>query len=558
MKPHFFIENLEFNDLAQVDLKYNDIIVFVGANNSGKSASLKETFAKLKNRKDPSKVVKDIKINKHREDQEILEYLELNSVIESGSNKLYKGLGYSIFESNLKYFLSNFAEGINDLTQLFSNFVATETRLSSSNPAENLDFTKNAYSHPIHFLYRDDSIESEFSNYFKQAFNTDLIVHRGAGSRIPLYVGDKPTLSAGEDRVSKSYIDRLEQLDLLHEQGDGMRSFVGVLLNSFISSHNMLFIDEPEAFLHPPQARFLGKMLSNNLPIHKQLFLSTHSEDFLKGLLESTHDRLKIIRLDRVGNVNKINLLHSSDINEIWKDSLLRHSNILSGLFHKKVVICESDSDCRFYSAVLEAITDKEQIPNTDILFIHCGGKHRIPVVVKALQKLNVPTLVVTDFDVLNNESPLKHIFENLGGDWDNVKDRWKIVKQKIEEKRPELLTDDVKTGINNILNSITDRSFPKEQSSNIQNILKKASPWSEAKSNGVSYIPSGDPTKLYNEIKIEFEKRGLFIVEVGELENYDKTIGNHGPKWVNEVLQKDLYSDPDLEQARLFVRKLM
>ncbi|MCR6639719.1 MAG: hypothetical protein NVV82_12240 [Sporocytophaga sp.] len=43
-------------------------------------------------------------------------------------------------------------------------------------------------------------------------------------------------------------------------------------------------------------------------------------------------------------------------------------------------------------------------------------------------------------------------------------------------------------------------------------------------------------------------------ILEVGELESFVKSVGNHGPKWVNEVLAKDLTSDPELQQARDFV----
>ena len=222
------------------------------------------------------------------------------------------------------------------------------------------------------------------------------------------------------------------------------------------------------------------------------------------------------------------------------------------------MVICESDSDCRFYSAILTSIIDNESLPSPDILFIHCGGKQRIPIVVSALKKLNVPTNVIADFDILNNESPLKEIYEFLGGDWSEIEKDWKNVKSKIEEKRPELLTEDVKEEIIKILDESTERIFPNANTKKIQTILKKASPWSEAKNNGVSYIPSGDATVSYEKIKIKFIEKGLLVVEVGELENFCKSIGNHGPKWVNEVLNKDLYNDSNLSTAKEFVRQLL
>lgn len=407
-------------------------------------------------------------------------------------------------------------------------------------------------------MQEDDNLEHRFSDYFRQAFGTDLIVHRNAGSEVPLYVGEQPKIEPNEDRVSTTYLRKLETLDLLHEQGDGMRSFVGVLLNAFISNHSLLFIDEPEAFLHPPQARLLGKMLAKDLPSERQLFLATHSEDFLKGLLDANINKLKIIRIQRDGSINKINSLTSSDIDNVWNDSLLRHSNVLNGLFHSKVVICESDSDCRFFSATLSSQYDGTGAIAPDILFIHCGGKHRIPTAIKALKKLNVSLKVVSDFDVLNNINPLKEIFEDLGGAWNEVENDWKLVKTEIEQKRPEFLTTDLKTEIERIFAATSDRIFPKEKISEIQKALKKASAWTEAKEVGKAYIPSGNATQAFEKIQLKFKEKGLLIPEVGELESFVKSVGNHGPKWVSEVLTKDLKTDIELETARQFVKQLI
>jgi len=43
---------------------------------------------------------------------------------------------------------------------------------------------------------------------------------------------------------------------LVGDQGDGVRSFVGLLLDTMVSMPIVL-IDEPEVFLHPPHARLL-------------------------------------------------------------------------------------------------------------------------------------------------------------------------------------------------------------------------------------------------------------------------------------------------------------
>ncbi|MGH0053060.1 MAG: ATP-dependent nuclease, partial [Sphaerochaetaceae bacterium] len=449
-------------------------------------------------------------------------------------------------------------DGLNELVSVFVSFLNTEKRLEAANPPKSIDLLNTPVQHPIHFMQIDDRIESKISHYFQQAFGEDLIVHRNAGDNVPLYVGKKPELLHGEDRVSFAYTSRLSQLDKLHEQGDGMRSFVGVMLYAFISFYSVLLIDEPEAFLHPPQAKQLGRMIANDIPKGRQIFISTHSEEFIQGIIDSKKSNVKIIRINRIENINHISVLNSEEIYKIWNDSLLRHSNVLSGLFHKKVVICESDSDCRFFSAMLTRRYEErgEQPPN--ILFIHCGGKHRIPVAVQALVNLNVDIRVIVDFDVLQDMVPLKDIFTLLGGDWQSIEPKWRLVKTQIENKRPALLTTELKSDILKIFDATTDRVMPTNQIKEISRLLRNASAWEEAKKNGKSFVPSGNPSMAFEEMQTELKTHNLFILELGELECFVKVVGNHGPKWVSEVLEDFELSSPIFDAAKRFIDEVI
>jgi hypothetical protein len=559
MEPKVWISEISFSDSTTIQFDKNDIVVFVGPNNAGKSVALKEAaFLFYKNNR-PTKVIKSIKFSKDGSGTELIDFLEKSSIIDYGSNRLpsYKGLGFDIYKGNVEGWWGNLSDGIESLASFFSKSLTTEDRLKAANPARNVKLTKEPASHPINFLQKYDELEKRFCGYFKQAFGLDLIVHRNAGNEVPLYVGQAPKIKLGQDRLSEEYQNEIEMLDLLHEQGDGMRSFVGVLLNAFISYYSLLFIDEPEAFLHPPQARLLGKMLAKDLPTNRQLFLATHSTDFLQGMLESNNTHLKVIRIQRDGSINKVSVLNNSEINGIWSDSLLRHSNILDGLFHTQVIICESDSDNRFYSAMLSSIHEAAGTLSPDTLFINCGGKHRISTVVKALKKLNVILKVIADFDLLNDSSPLKDIYQEAGGLWHDIESDWKIVKDAIESKRPELETKELKDEIDNIFSSTPEKIMPKGKISLIQKALKKASAWSHAKEVGKSFIPSGDATKAFERLQIKLKDKGIFIVEVGELESFVKSVGNHGPKWVNEVLSKDLVNDPELADALKFIAEV-
>ena len=161
---------------------------------------------------------------------------------------------------------------------------------------------------------------------------------------------------------------------------------------------------------------------------------------------------------------------------------------------------------------------------------------------------------MVADFDVLNNIEPLKTIYEDLNGNWADIASDWQLVKAEIESKRPEFLSTEVKNEISNILIPVTEKIFPKNKIIEIQKVLKKASPWTEAKEVGKAFIPSGNATQAFERIQIKFIEKGLLIPEVGELESFVKSIGNHGPKWINQVLIKDLKNDPELSVARNFV----
>ena len=105
--------------------------------------------------------------------------------------------------------------------------------------------------------------------------------------------------------------------------------------------------------------------------------MATHSGDVLRGMLNANSSRVRVLRLRRSGGVNIVRSLSNVQVQQSWGDSLLRYSNILDGLFHEKVIVCESDSDCRFYAAILDSIFESSASHDRkpDIMFTHCGAR---------------------------------------------------------------------------------------------------------------------------------------------------------------------------------------
>lgn len=557
--PKIYIQDISFKNGSKTELRENQILVFVGPNNVGKSLVLKEICRYIEDHSAENKIIESLSIKKTGSWNDIVNFVFKNLKYSRGNtDHLQFQDGTLLFPDQIEHLWSHDSNGISNLAKLFTQYLTTENRLKVSIAPENISILDETPKHPIHFLQYDEDFEKKFSGYFKQAFGLDLIVNKGAGRLVPLHVGSAPIPEEGKSVVSMSYLNELNKLPTLDTQGDGMRGFVGVLLSAIVSVQSMLFIDEPEAFLHPPQAYLLGQMIANDLPSDKQIFLSTHSEDLLKGLIAKQSDRIKIIRIQRTGSYNSFNELNSGDIKKLWSDPLLRYSNILNGLFHSKVVVCESDGDCRFFGAVIDAVVEKTNQIRPDILFVQCGGKHRIPVVVNALTKLGVRVLVVADIDILNAQNPLEEIFEGLGGEWNLIKDKWQSLKKEIDNRKPELEADIVVFNIRKILKSTKGRIFPNDKVKEIKEILSKTSPWSEVKKAGKKFLPAGDATNTFNEIISFCKSLGLNILEVGELEGFDKTVAGHGPKWVNQVLEKDLKEDSELEEARRFAQQIL
>jgi len=338
---------------------------------------------------------------------------------------------------------------------------------------------------------------------------------------------------------------------LLRDQGDGMRSFVGVILSIIRELQSVVLIDEPESFLHPPQAYIMGKSIAEISNNRTQVFIATHSLQIIQGLLDNARDRLKIIRIERedlvTESINKMTLLSSEDISEIINEPILRHTNILDALFHTKVIICESDSDSSMYKLMLSSIREKNQ-KYVDEMFIQTYGKQKIHKVVKTLRKLNIDTKVIVDIDMLNNEKEIKELVISFSGNWENIKDNYIIVKDYVDNIQTQIKKGEIVSSIGKIAEKIKGDYFEKKDFEAARKLLIEKTGWKDIKRRGVKIFRKTEVLEAFNMINQELKKLNIHLVEVGELETFIQISGDiHGPKWVNTVLEKYPNLDNDV-----------
>ena len=550
-RPEFYISEITCGDGTQISINANDIIVFVGPNNSGKSQALKDIYTLYLSINEPHRVVKELKKRKDFTLENYSTFINENSTKELiGNSQYYTGDGFAIPISGItEHNIKNYDV---EISKFFINFANTEQRLSIATPAPVIAINDKE-KHPIHRLVKDDDYRKKISNYFFRAFGENIIPDVQNIKDIPLRLGADFSLNSSTAFAGiKEINDTISSYPMLHHQGDGMRSFAGIILNLIAKQYNTFLIDEPETFLHPPQATTMGQVISE-LASERQVFISTHSQHIIKGLLDKNPQRVKIIRITRPEkDKNNFSILDNEKISDFWKDPLLKHSDIMDGMFYKNVVICESDADCRFYSMINSFLKEQQQ-KFSETLFVHCGGKGRMKKVVQALRSLNIEFRVVPDIDLLNNKQTLIDLVEACGRTWEKDVDYNTLVDglDKVKNSTGNEILEQIK----NELGANVTQPLSRTKIENLQKLLVVKTNWDQIKKFGIAGAPQGQATQALQNLVNWLKEFNIHLVPCGELECFIKTVGGHGPDWLNNVLEK--YSDIGADEystAREFV----
>lgn len=541
-----YISELTFNNGEKISIHNDDIVLFVGPNNAGKSQSLNDIFNLCGNSKG-CVVIKDVATIKSEGTlEEALKYLSKGD--DKGTYKNYRVENNIInYESEREDTSFLKAKYYGNYRGCFVSRLTTESRLSACNPVQIIN-RNDIKTSPIHYAAFDYKYSKWLSDNFRKAFGSDLTPNTHYGATIPLCMGPTVKLSGSyqnEQEREDAYAKILETYKQVHLQGDGIKSFTGILLRLMQNFYCTYLIDEPESFLHPPQARIMGQIIGETLRRDQQAFISTHSEEVVKGLLDVCEERLKIVRITREGDINSFSILDNQKIKGVFGDPLLKYSNIMSSLFHKTVALCESDSDCKMYSVIENHLKQKAD-KYSETLFIHCGGKQRMARTAEALKALNIDVRLIPDIDVLNDENTIKGIAEVFGIEWDSVKTDYNTIAGNLHSNKEKINRASAKADIDCILNGSQNADLSNKEIKQIQEIVKTESKWSSLKKYGKQGVPAGNATASFEKIDKEFRIHHIYLVPVGELECFVKTVGGHGPDWVNNVLEQY----PDLDDA--------
>ena len=586
-----FIEKVENISLKKIN-------IFIGPNNSGKSKLLKEIRDSFGSESVENNIINKIDFNWPTSIVELDEYYKLSDKIFSDRNLNYSLKSYSnkqnqyfdrnssieslftssvsrSYNGDLKKLLEeylkekNYSEFLNWCGELFYLYLGTEERLMISKKQKNCGIDSGEMNFLSTFKFEFDALK-ELRKNIKSIFNKDVCLDGDTfGESIAIRVGNDLEYIYSSAK-NKEDIYKLMKESILDDQGDGLKNYISLFLTLKIPEKSVLLLDEPEAFLHPPLARQVGELIGSVVDENKQIFVSTHSVEVLKGILSTCQD-INILRITQpCDKKNIITKLDEKVLNNILIKPLLRVSQTMDGLFCDRVIITEAEADEIFYQELIEKIN-----PQSGIHFVHGQGKSNITTIAKCYRSVNVNYDIIVDFDLLRQQDDLnkyfdlmnfesqeekesyqksvssfrkhldaeaekKFIIENID-DLQNIEDS--IVEDKLKKYKKQI-KDEVyhKMGLNyfeciqKLLIKIEEESIKKIP----QHVMKF---FDEQKSWRIEEKELSEIGQKLKNLVEKMKKQNIHLVPCGEIEslmrNFEVEYTKNKNKWIEDSLEK-------------------
>lgn len=536
--------------------------LLVGPNNVGKSQTLKDIYKKLtKGHQAETTLIDAIQINRPASFEQFFEGLDVRIDNQNVGHHIIDGVTSesepnSMIRISMELQKAQFQVNQSlDFTYLnLSKFrvfyLDSESRLRIASKTQNYIPAEASPKNFLQALYGAfGAFDEKLKDAFKATFNMDIRLDYSSGLELRLAVSKAFDSIPEDPRKAYPLMRRYPSIEL---QGDGFRSFVAVVLTLLLSKGKVVLLDEPEAFLHPEQARRLGKWISDHSESFPcQILIATHNSNFLAGVLAG-RQAAEIYRLNRRSDHTEFFRITSEATQSLSTSPLLSSQRVLEAIFSRGVVVCESDADRIIYNTV--AIREHD---NQEILFIHAHNKQTIKQVVSLLKNASIPTVGVVDIDIFNSSADFSGALSVFldNEDFSRIAALRDEVAAHIESSAEDTVLADIKKKTLEFLGQLDAGNHTLSGARSALNRIKsESSQWAGLKKIGVSFLD--EPIRSKASEVIEYcSTKGLFIVPVGELESWIN-LDVRKNRWVIAALEA-MHRGKCPEDLRNFVKKM-
>ncbi|HYW12166.1 MAG TPA: AAA family ATPase [Longimicrobium sp.] len=391
-----------------------------------------------------------------------------------------------------------------DLLGLFTLRLDGQTRLALTQmqPAGDLQ------SHPTNHLgalFRDDEARERIREITADAFGFYFVIDPTDGTHFRVRMAERAPMDDDEEQSmsdrSRAFHGRAEDID---HMSDGIRAFTGLTAAVLSADYRIMLVDEPEAFLHPPLVRKLGKRLTQ-LAAERgaNLLAATHSPDFVMGCITSGQS-VNIVRLTYRKGIPGARLLSADKLQTMMRDPLLRSTGVLGALFHEGAVVCEADADRVYYAEVNERLLAHRAGGADGVVFLNAQNKQTVRRIIRPLREMGLPAAAVLDLDLLKGREDFRDLLRSAFVPevfWEPWEDQRRRLHQQMNN--------------------------------------------ADYKAGGVQRL-GGEMRVLADTLLTSLTEYGVFLVPNGELECWmpELEVGGHGPEWLTQIFSR-MGTDP-------------
>lgn len=544
------------------EIKLGKFTVLIGPNNVGKSQTLKDVHNKFTQGDAYSTTLIDSVVCEEPKDfRELIHGLDIKpdprvvgrSQVSGITSKLNSSENLAVHIDHIQNQVQQ--NGINSifgsLAKYRVSYLDSESRLVVSKTSPSINVHKHTPQNLMQALYAaEDQVENSLRAAFKETFDMDIKQDYSGLTELCFRVSKEFNNVPTDSKVAVKYF---EEHPVLDDQGDGFRSFVGVVLSLLLSEGRIVLLDEPEAFLHPAQARKLGLWIANHAhSVPGQVIISTHNSNFIAGVL-SANKPVDIFRLNRSDDITTFTQISPESTKALARSPVLSSQRVLDALFHRGVAVCEADADRIIYSTVAN-----NDFNNQELLFIHAHNKQTVHVVLELLTSANIPCGAVVDFDVLNDLSEIERIAKSLDVEVEESEiEVIKRINSYIESIDDNEAIRKLESDVRELLTQLEDgdHTFAGARGA-VNRIRKDFSKWRDVKSEGIKVLPD-DLCVDVKGLIASLESKQIFVAPVGELEGWIDVGTKKKNKWIVPALEF-LGENPAPEKLKNFVGAIL
>lgn len=370
---------------------------------------------------------------------------------------------------------------------------------------------------------------------------TDAFAAAFGGMQIALDTSERINLSLRVGRqIPAAITDPIEnqrkqqELRRIDEEGDAYQSFAAIVLTMLLGQGRVILIDQPEAFLQPHQARYLGRWIAANASgLACQVFTATRDVAFLQGLSEGAPG-LTILRTERKEDITSFHSIPHEATRALARFPIFATQDALRLLFCDGAIVTPDADDRIVYETVANRLPTSNNIG-----FIHAAGTRNIGLVTKVMRQCGLPVCSVVELDVLQNEKDLGDLIQAASGS--PPPQPWLATRERLARHVEGWFDEEAIRGSANEVESFLDQikgdAAPSLASEPLAHEPGGSKNWGKLRHERLEWLPR-ELRMWVEELLEDLKRQGIFVSPKGRLEAWIESGSDDRRIWINQAMQ--------------------